>query len=75
MAIAYDWTCSSCAKGSRSISRATPGTAAAWQHADDIRHFSGLQACADIRAVLRFEAVTVFRDPDHMVRVIRRALA
>ncbi len=32
--------------------------------------FSGFQA----RAVLRFEAVTVFRDPDHMVRVIRRAL-
>ncbi|MFE6038249.1 endonuclease domain-containing protein [Streptomyces sp. NPDC056452] len=44
-------------------------------HAVDLRRFNELQACPEVRRVLRFTAAEVFRHPDRVVAQIRAALA
>lgn len=44
-------------------------------HRDDVRRFNELQACREVRRVLRFTAYEVFHGPQRMLREIRQGLA
>lgn len=43
-------------------------------HTGDLRRFNELQTCPEVRRVLRFTAVEVFRHPDRVITQIREAL-